>query len=252
MIKLSVSQLANIAKVSIRTLHHYDKIGLLKPLVRAESRYRYYGKNELFRLQQILFFKELDFPLKKIKEILDDPDFDLLHALTYQRKQLVARQQRLQKLLTTVDTSITTLEEDKEMVTTEDMYDGFSKEEIEQYEKEVNEKFDSSKVAESKANLETMSKGEFNTIKEEQENVAKELAEYIDRSFDDVDVQALVKRHHTANEKFYKISASMYKGLADMYVSDSRFTQFYDKYKPGLAKFLKDAMYHYAEHTLKE
>lgn len=251
MIKLSVSQLAHIAGVSIRSLHHYDKIGLLKPSERAESRYRYYGKEELFRLQQILFFKELDFPLKEIKTILDDPDFDLLHALTYQRKQLQQRQKRLTTLMQTLDKTIKSLKEDSEMVTEEDMYEGFTPEQVEEYKKEINEKFNSEKIEEANTNIQQMSKGDFNNIKQEQENVAKELSELMDQPVDSDRVQALIKRHHDTNEKFYKIPAHAYRGLADMYVADERFAQFYDKYKPGLSGFIKEAMYYYAEHSLQ-
>lgn len=76
----SVKGLSKIAGVSVRTLHHYDKIGLLKPAIRTEARYRLYGENELLKLQQILFYKELDFSLNEIINILNDPDFDLMKA----------------------------------------------------------------------------------------------------------------------------------------------------------------------------
>ena len=87
----SIGELARLAGVSIRTLRYYDKIRLLKPAERADSYYRYHGKDELYRLQQILFFKEFDFELKKIKKLLDDPDFDQLKALTFQKKQILSR-----------------------------------------------------------------------------------------------------------------------------------------------------------------
>lgn len=249
--KYTVSRLARLAGISIRTLHHYDKIGLLKPAKRAESRYRYYGKEELYRLQQILFFKELNFSLSKIQQILDDPDFDQIEALEYQRKLIEKQSDRLGKLLTTIDKTIKELKENKTMLSDEELYEGFSKEQIEAWNKEVDEKYDPEVVAESRANVSKMTKSEIDAIKQEQENQAKELAELMDQySIDSEEVQGVIKCHHQTNEKFYKTSAEMYKGLGDMYVSDPRFAEFYDKHKPGLAKFLRDAMYYFSNNTL--
>src|ERR1700712_3237780 len=94
----SVKQLAKLAGVSVRTLHLYDQLGLLKPSVRTESRYRRYGEKELLRLQQILFYKVLDFPLKEIAPILDDPDFDLIKAFEGHRQLLTKKRDHLATL----------------------------------------------------------------------------------------------------------------------------------------------------------
>ncbi len=247
----SIGELAKLAGVSIRTLRYYDKIGLLKPIDRAESNYRFYGKDELYRLQQILFYKELDFELKKIKKLLDDPDFDRLKALTFQRKQIVNRKERLDKLLVTIDKTIKDLKEEKNMLTDEELYEGFSKEEIQKIKQEVTQKYDPEVVAESNRNVSKMSKNDFDAIKTEQIQQAKELADLMHLPVDSAEVQAVIKRHHQTNEKFYKTNAEMYKGLADMYVSDVRFTEFYDKHQPGLAQFLKEAMYVYADKKLR-
>lgn len=247
----SIGELAKLAGVSIRTLRYYDKIGLLKPIDQAESNYRYYGKDELYRLQQILFYKELDFELKKIKKLLDDPDFDRLKALTFQRKQIVNRKERLDKLLVTIDKTIKDLKEEKHMLTDEELYEGFSKEEIQKIKQEVTQKYDPEVVAESNRNVSKMSKNDFDAIKTEQIQQAKELADLMHLPVDSAEVQAVIKRHHQTNEKFYKTNAEMYKGLADMYVSDVRFTEFYDKHQQGLAQFLKEAMYVYADKKLR-
>lgn len=137
------------------------------------------------------------------------------------------------------------------MVTDKELYEGFSEEEISAWKKEIDEKYDQEVVAESYQNIKKMSKSDFNEVKEEQENVAKELALLMDQPVDSDKVQALIRRHHTNNERFYKTNAAVYKGLADMYVSDLRFTEFYDNYKPGLAKFIRDAMHHFADNSLK-
>ncbi len=102
----SVKQLAKIAGVSVRTLHLYDEMGLLKPATRTEARYRMYGEKELLRLQQILFYRELDFELREIKEILDNGEFDLLTSLQNQKQSLKAKQNRIFTLIQTIDKTI--------------------------------------------------------------------------------------------------------------------------------------------------
>lgn len=247
----TVSRLARLAGISVRTLHHYDKIGLLKPAKRARSGYRYYRKEELYRLQQILFFKELNFSLTKIQRILDDPDFDQLEALQYQRKQIAVQAERMDKLLRTIDKTITELKENRIMVTDEELYEGFSKEQIEAWNKEVDRKYDPELVAESRTKVANMSKADIEAIKKEQKDQASELARLMgSHAHDSDEVQAVIRRHHQTNEKFYKTSAEVYKGLGDMYVSDPRFTEFYDKHKSGLAKFLRDAMHYFADDSL--
>lgn len=247
----SVSKLARIAGISIRTLHHYDKIGLLKPAIRAESRYRYYGKQELYRLQQILFFRELGFRLKDIKKILDDPDFDQTQALKYQRGELQKQRARLDTLLDTIDKTIKSIMEKQDMARIEDLYEGFSKENMEAWNKEVEEKYDSTIVNESRQNVEKLSQSQAKEILKEQERIAKEMAELLGEPVDSEKVVALMQRQHRTNEKFYKTSAEIFKGLGELYVSDARFTEYYDRFKPGTAVFMRDAMAYYADHFLK-
>jgi DNA-binding transcriptional MerR regulator len=104
--KFSVKGLAKLAGVSVRTLHHYDKIGLLRPAVRTDANYRYYSEKELLRLQQIMLYKELDFSLSQIAEILDDPEFDILNAMQEHKAALQKRKERIGQLLQTIDSTI--------------------------------------------------------------------------------------------------------------------------------------------------
>lgn len=248
--KYSVSRLAALAGITIRTLHHYDKIGLLKPAHRAYSNYRYYGEEELRRLQQILFFKELGFSLKEIKPVLDDPNFDQLRALKFQRIQLLKQADRIQTLVQTIDKTIKNLEEDTTMKV-EELYDGFSKEEVEAMHKEVEESYGAEVVTESWNNIKEMGAEATKAISKEMEMIAKEMSLLIGSPLESGKVIELMKRQHEANERFYKTSAEVFKGLGDMYVSDSRFTEFYDKYAIGTAQFMRDAMHYYADHKLK-
>ncbi|MCB0235981.1 MAG: MerR family transcriptional regulator, partial [Anaerolineae bacterium] len=138
-----VRELARLAGVSVRTLHHYDQIGLLTPSSRTAAGYRQYGADDLMRLQQILFFKELDVPLGEIRAILDDPEFDQIAALEQHRRLLQLQSERLAQLLKTVDKTIQKLTEDTMTLTNEELYEGFSKEQIESYENEARERWGS-------------------------------------------------------------------------------------------------------------
>lgn len=120
----TVNQLAQAAGVSVRALHYYDTIDLLKPATRSRAGYRYYGRKELLKLQQILFYKQLGFTLEEIRNVFDVPNFDLLTALETHRKEFLSRSEELKKLLQTVDLTIEALKENKEF-SPEQIYSGF-------------------------------------------------------------------------------------------------------------------------------
>jgi len=247
----TVSQLAKMAGVSVRTLHHYDHIGLLKPASRTSAGYRRYGEQELLRLQQILFFRELDFPLGEIRDILDDPAFDQVEALKNHRRLLQRRAERLARLLKTVDKTIQRLTEDDVGMTDEELYEGFTKEQIERYKREARERFDPALVQESERRVSKMSKAQWNALKQEGDDVTRQIAELADRSPGDPEVQGLIARHHAMIEQFYPASADVYRGLGQLYAEHAEFRKFYDKYRPGLSDFLKEAMAYYADHALR-
>jgi DNA-binding transcriptional MerR regulator len=246
----TVSQLAKMAGVSVRTLHHYDQIGLLKPLARTEAGYRLYGQQELLRLQQILFFRELDVPLDEVRVILDDPGYDQVTALEQHRELLHKRMERLGRLLQTIDKTIKRLTEEDMALTDEELYEGFTKEEIEEYKREVREKYDPALVAESDRRVRAMSKAEWKAIGAEGEAVTSALAALAGREPGDSEVQALIARHHAWIEHFYPCSAEIYRGLGQMYVEHPKFRAFYEKYRPGLADFMAAAMNVYADQVL--
>jgi len=243
--KFSVNQLAKLAGVSVRTLHHYDEIGLLKPGTRTESNYRYYGEAELLRLQQILFYKELDIPLAKIGEILDDSSFDTEEALRAHKKELVKRKNRTVELLKTIDKTLIHLKNKK--MKAEDMYRGFSKEQAEAYEKEAKNKWGNKIVEESKKRVKNMGKEGLANLLTEGEEISKELSLLMHLNPDDKKVQQLTQRHYKLIDEFYSVTPQIYRGLADLYVDDERFRKNYDKHKKGLAAFLREAMIVYCE-----
>lgn len=247
----TVRQVAKMAGVSVRTLHHYDHIGLLRPATRTEAGYRLYEEADLLRLQQILFFKEIDFSLADIERILDDPGFDQVEALQHHRRRLQQRSQQLAQLLKTIDKTIAKLTEDK-LMTDEELYEGFTPEQIERYQREVNERYDPELVRISKERLGKMNKAQWQALKTEGETVTRLLAQVADHSPDDPAVQQLIARHHAMIEQFYPASAELYRGLGQLYVEHDEFRAHYEQFRPGLADFMRAAMVHYADHVLAQ
>ncbi len=167
----TVKKLAEMAGVSVRTLHHYDETGLLKPAERTNAGYRLYGEDELLRLQQILFYKELDFPLKKIAEILESPRFDKVAALKQHKIALKNRRTRLDTLLSTVDKTISKIEEDT-IMSYEELYEGFPKEKAEAWRNEAIEKWGDA-VYQSEEYLKGLGKINSNSSKPSSPNAGK-------------------------------------------------------------------------------
>ncbi len=246
----TINQLATMAGVSVRTLHHYDQIGLLRPTTRSMAGYRLYQEAELLRLQQILFYKELDLPLDEIRRILERPDFNLVAALEGHRRDLRQRAERLETLLTTIDKTIAKLTEANMELTDAELYEGFTEEEIERDKREVSERYDPALVAESNRRIRKLSREQWQAVKQEGADVSLLIAGLMDKAPGDPEVQKAVARHHAWIENFYPASAEVYRGLGQGYASDARFRAFFDKFRPGLADFMQAAMAFYAEHTL--
>ena len=246
----TVRQLASMAGVSVRTLHHYDHIGLLRPSARTAAGYRLYGTEDLLRLQQILLFKELDLPLAEIRRILDDSGFDPVRALAQHRRTLELRAERLARLLNTIDRTIARLTEVDMSLTDEELYEGLPKEQVDRWKREVNERYDPTLVAESNRRVHAMSKEQWSAVKAEGDAISRRMAELMGRAPDDPEVQTTIARQHAWIENFYACSAEMFKGLGQLYADNPEFRANYDKVRPGLADFMRDAMAYYAEHTL--
>lgn len=166
---LTVKQVANISGVSVRALHHYDEIGLLKPASTGRNGYRYYGREELLRLQQILLHRELDIPLGDIRAILDDPAFDQLEALRAQRERLAAEAKRYARLVRTIDRTIADLNGENAMRSAE-LYKGISGEKQAEYEKWLIDKYGGDmpeRIAVSRGRYERLSDAEKAQLNDE-------------------------------------------------------------------------------------
>ncbi len=248
----TVRQLARLAGVTVRTLHHYDQIGLLRPSARSAAGYRLYGEADLLRLQQIMLFKELDVPLEQIREILDDRQFDLVQALRSHRHTLQARAARLETLLHTIDKTIATLTEDTPMLTVEELYEGFSQEDAERYRREARANWGAEMVEATERRARKLSKAQWQAVGQQGEQATQLLASLMDRSPDDPAVQAAIAQHHAWIENFYAAPAELYRGLGQMYAEHPEFRAFYEKYRPGLADFMQSAMAHYADTALSQ
>lgn len=245
----TVKQLAKLAGISVRTLHHYDEIGLLKPRERSDAGYRYYGRQELLRLQQILFYKELDFSLQEIRRIMNEEDFDLLRSLQFHREELLRRSERLQQLLATIDKTIKELKNQKIMLTDKELYEGFPKGDV--YRKEAAERWGEKMIIETEDRLKNLGKEGWKNLKEEAEEITRTLAGLMDHAPSRTLVQEAIARHYAHMNQFYDVNETRYRGLADMYVQDERFKDHYDKHREGLAEFVRQAIHIYCDNGMK-
>jgi DNA-binding transcriptional MerR regulator len=243
----TVGQLANVAGVSVRTLHYYDEIGLLHPSSRSDVGYRLYVFEDLLRLQQILIYRELELPLEDIGAILDDPGFDPVCALASHRSDIERRIKRLHCLLETIDKTVKNLEEKTMPLTDEELYEGLSKETADRYQKEARQRYDPALVAESERRVRKMSKAQWQALKAEGETVTRALADVMDDDPTGDVVQALIARHFKMIEQFYPVSPDVYRGLGQLYVENDEFRTYYERHRLGLAGFMRAAMTHYAD-----
>ncbi|MBS1688729.1 MAG: MerR family transcriptional regulator [Bacteroidetes bacterium] len=247
--KFSVKGLAELAGVSVRTLYHYDKLGLLQPAVRTDANYRYYGEQELLRLQQILLYKELDLSLSQIGAILDDPEFDILKAMQAHKEELLRRKKRIGQLLQTINSTIDHLKNKGKKMDYNELYKGFSKEQAEAWQQEAAERWGADTVANANNKAMAMNKGEWEALQQKGEDLNKELAEMIGLPATDSKVQAQIKEHYEMMGKYFDVTPNVYRCLSDMYVNDERFAAYYDKYNKGLAVFLRDAIHAFCDNA---
>ncbi|RIW28740.1 MerR family transcriptional regulator [Bacillus salacetis] len=244
----TVKKLGGLAGVSTRTLRYYDEIELLKPARINSSGYRIYGEQEVDRLQQILFYKEMGVELEQIKGILDDPAFDIASALDDHRKKLVAKREQLERLIDNVEKTIA-VKKGRLTMTDKEKFDGFKKKLIKEnedrYGKEIREKYGEVTVNQSNAKLEKMSQEDFEQANKLAEEIHSVLAEAM-KTGDPASASAQrAAQLHKEWLMYYwsQYSKSGHAGLGDMYVSDARFKAYYDKEQEGAAEFLRDAIY---------
>lgn len=246
----TVKQLSRLAGVTIRTLHYYDEIGLLEPSSVGGNGYRYYGEEALIRLQQILFYRELEMPLDDIRQIVDRPDFDVLAALETHRAALQTEARRLRRLLRTIDRTTHHLKGSISM-NPKALFEGFSEEEQQKYAEEAALKWDPEIVRASNKRWKAYSPHEQKRILEEGKGLYGDLAAVMSRGAASSQVQNLVGRWHAHLRNFWSPSDEQLLGLADLYNDDPRFRDNYEKAAPGLAAFMREAVNVYVKNRKK-
>lgn len=253
----SVKEVANLSGVSVRTLHYYDQIGLLKPLGRSESGYRHYGHQELLRLQQILFYKELDFPLKEIVDVLDEPAFDLIKALEGHKNALLSRQKRINHLIQTIKTTIQRLKEEDIMNDPAMLYEGLPKEMGTTYRTAAIEAYGKDKILHAETELMKLGKEGFRQLRAKWEAINDELFSRKEEVPTSPAIQVLIACHYQIIRQFWGTAdssdtqAEAYAGLGMLYTQDDRYCSRDGQPQPEFAAFLQQAMKHYAEQHLK-
>ncbi len=252
----TVSEVAKLSGVSVRALHHYDEIGLLKPADVGANGYRYYGRDELLRLQQILFHRELGFPLNQIGKVLDAPDFDRVAALKAHRAKLEAQARRTRRLVRTIDETLAALQGATTMEDTA-MYRGFDPEKqagyeawlVERYGGDMQARIDASKVA-----IKDATQADFDRMMAQADEIEAALAKAMVDGLPAASeaVQAIVARHcaWVGGSWSGTPTKDAYVGLADLYRQHPGFRARYDGRAAGLTEYLTEAMRIYAAQAL--
>ncbi|MGA3487304.1 MerR family transcriptional regulator [Micromonosporaceae bacterium DT55] len=241
-----VGEVARLAGVTVRTLHHYDEIGLLSPRGRTHAGYRRYDDADLARLQQILFYRELGFSLEEIAAILDDPAADATAHLRRQHELLTARISRLQEMAAAVELA---LEAEKMgmSLTPEERFDVFGDQDPQQYAEETKQRWGGTDAyRESARRAGQHSKEDWLRIKAENEDWNRRFTEVMAAGAPagGPAAMALAEEHRQHICRwFYDCSYEMHTALADMYLADARFTETYEKIRPGMAAYLAEAIH---------
>jgi DNA-binding transcriptional MerR regulator len=250
--KYTIHQLAKIAGVTVRTLHHYDAIGLLQPTRNETNGYRLYSDKDVLMLQQILFFRELEFSLDQITQMIHAPGFNEREVLQDQKKLLELKKKRIEGLVRTIAKTLENLK-GGEYMNNDDLFASFDDQELVENMKEAKERWGNTDAyKQSMEKVKHWTKDDYQRIKEEGKQLTQELADAMDNEIKSPEVQALIERHHQGIEYFYTCPMEMYRNLGQMYVDDPRFTKYYDKFRPGLALWLKDAIAYYCDHHEKK
>ena len=238
---MQINEFAKLAGVSVRTLHYYDEIGLLKPaFVDEQNSYRFYDENSLLRMQEILFYRELDFPLKSILEILSSPDYDKQKAFTEQRKLLELKKERLERIIDALDGAT------KGKVTMTAFDNSDYETARKQYEVEAKQRWgEIDAYKEHAGKTAKYTKDKWQSVNDGLMAVFAKFAECIENGHtaDSDEAQALVKElQDYITENYYTCTKEILAGLGQMYIADERFKTNIDKNGDGTAEFVSLAI----------
>ena len=240
--KMQIKEFARFTGVSVRTLHYYDEIGLLVPArVGKATGYRYYDEQSLLRMQEILFYRELDFSLKSIEEILSSPNYDKTQALKDQKKLLILKKERLDNLISAIDSAMKG----------ENVMTAFDNSKFEQYKAEAQEKWGNTNAYQEHAEkTKSYSKDKWNDLAAGMDAIMGQFAESMKHGDapDSDAAQDLVKALQShITEHYYHCTKEILFGLGQMYVADDRFRQNIDKHADDTAAFICQAITTYCK-----
>lgn len=244
----TVQMLSRLAGVTTRTIRYYDQIDILKPARVNSSGYRIYGRKEVDRLQQILFYRELGVSLDCIKEIVSNPSFDDITALKEHREQLISRRAQLDQLIETIDKTFA-FHEGRITMSDKEKFEGFKQKMIDdneaKYGQEIREKYGDDIVKRSNDKLRGMTQEDYERVTALAEEIKQKLAAAFETGDPAGDLAQQAAELHKQWLTYYwgDYSKEAHAGIAQMYVDDERFTAYYDEQQPGTAVFLRDAIH---------
>ena len=244
----TVKQLAELAGVSVRTLHYYDEIALLKPTSVGENGYRYYDDEAVLRLQQIMLYREMELELLQIKDILDNPDFDLVSALRSHRAVMGQKIKRLQTLIQTVDSTIMHVTGEVKM-SKKRLFEAFSAEKQKDYEREARLTYGPDTVNQSIKRWESYSEAQKQAIGDEGNQIYSDLADAIEagKPAQSEAVQAILGRWHEHIRYFYEPTLEILRGLGELYNSHPDFIANFKKIHPDLGEYMREGINQYVD-----
>ncbi|MDL2288684.1 MerR family transcriptional regulator [Oscillospiraceae bacterium OttesenSCG-928-F05] len=244
---MTVHDVAKMSGLSVRTLRHYDHIGLLTPARRKENGYRDYSEEDLAALQQILFFRACGFPLAQIGALIHSPDFDKEKALIFQKNSLLHERARIDAMLATLEQTLRALERKRPM-TAKERFKGFDFSKN-PYEAEARKLWGDGPVDASNAHTSALSEVEKQNLSDGMDALFRSLAAHRHLPYDSAEAQAAIgEMYQYFNQNFgHHYTPDAFEGLGKLYVSDARFTENIDAYGDGLSAFLEKAMGYFAE-----
>ncbi|MDD4362680.1 MAG: MerR family transcriptional regulator [Atribacterota bacterium] len=250
--RYTVKELSDLSGISKRTLRYYDEIDLLKPDRLTSSGYRIYTQKEVNKLQQILFYRALKVNLKNIQEIINSPDFDELKALRKHFKKMLKQKEQLDLLLQNIKKTIVSIERGITM-SNQEKFEGFKKKLIEEneakYGEEICNLYGKETVRKSNEKVKNMTKSEHESMMETEKKLLDTLKEAMSTNDPAGPLAQKAADLHRQWLSFYwpNYNKEAHEGLVIMYVSDKRFTEYYEKIQSGATEFLKNAVLIYTQ-----
>ena len=241
---LTVGAASSLIGVSVRTLHHWDQIGLVRPGGRTSTGYRLYSAGDVARIHRVLVYRELGFSLTEVGDILDDPSVNESAHLEKQRALLAERIDHLQQMVCAVDQMMEAQAMDKKL-TPQEQSEIFGRDWNPEYQREAEERWgDTKQWEQSQQRAAGMSKDGWKRVKAEGDQLNQDLAQAARDGVEPGSEQAndLAEKHRAMIGQFYDCTHSMHVCLATMYTQDPRFTEYYEKLEPGLAQWLHRAV----------